>query len=164
MLAALARGSVGAVPIVGNLVAEVVDQIIPGQKLDRVVAFVEVLADQVKMIDANQALLDERLRAPEGSDLLEEGIVQASRAVTNERRERIARVLLSGISQKSLEYDRTKKLLSILGDLTDSELVLLELLLSASYNWVSETQSASRSSSRNIASCQSRARTISQRN
>lgn len=126
IVAALARGSVGAIPFAGSLLVEIVDAVIPGQKLDRVVDFIRALSEQAQVLEERQSLLEQQLRSDEGSDLLEEGILQASRAISAERREAIARILVSGISEESLEYDRTKKLLSILNDLTDSELLLLQ--------------------------------------
>ncbi len=125
VVAALARGSVGAIPVVGSMVAEVVDLVIPGQKLDRVVAFVESLGVRIGDLE-RQTLLEQRIRTPEGSDLLEEGIVHASRAVSGERRERIASLLANGLTAEQLLYDRTKKLLAILESLNDSELILLK--------------------------------------
>lgn len=125
LAAALARGVAGGIPVVGGLVAEVVNSVIPNQKIDRVVAFVELLAEQADRVETRQALLEARLKTPEGSDLLEEGIVQASRAVSAERRRQIANILVNGVTDRDLKYDRVRKLLAILESLTDSELVLL---------------------------------------
>jgi hypothetical protein len=125
LAAALARGATAGIPIVGGLVAEVVNTIIPNQKIDRVVAFVELLAEQASAVQDRQALLESRLRTAEGSDLLEEGIVQASRALSDDRRRRIARLLLTGLTDAELQHDRVRRLFGILGSLTDSELVLL---------------------------------------
>src|SRR3954453_18883946 len=83
--AAVARGTLGAIPLVGSAVAEIVTAFIPGQKLDRVTSFVEELSRTLESVADKQAILEERLRTPEGSDLLEEGIVQASRAISRER-------------------------------------------------------------------------------
>jgi hypothetical protein len=125
LAAALARGAASGIPLVGGLVAELVNFVIPNQKIDRVVAFVEVLAEQASKAQAKQALLESRLRTSLGSDLLEEGLVQASRAVSDERRRRIARIVFNGVTDNELQYDRIRKLLAILDSLTDSELVLL---------------------------------------
>jgi len=123
--AAIARGVAGGIPLVGGLVAEVVNSVIPSQKIDRVVAFVEALAEQASKDQAKHALLESRLRTSLGSDLLEEGVVQASRAVSDDRRRRIARIIFNGVTDSELQYDRIRKLLAILDSLTDSELVLL---------------------------------------
>ena len=123
--AAVARGTLGAIPVVGSAVAEAVSAFIPGQKLERVTAFVEELSRNLQSLSEKQAILEERLRTPEGSDLLEEGILQASRAISPERRRRIANIVTAGMVDRDLKYDRTKKLLDILGSLTDSELLLL---------------------------------------
>jgi hypothetical protein len=123
--AAAVRGAVGAVPFVGNLLAEIVTSFIPNQKLDRVARFAEILAAEVGSVKEASARLEERLKSAEGSDLLEEGLVQASRAVSDDRRHRIAAILASGLTDDVLRYDRTRKLLSILDSLNDSEILLL---------------------------------------
>jgi hypothetical protein len=123
--AAVARGTLGAIPWVGNALAEIVSAFIPGQKLDRVTDFASTLATHFAQMQERQSLLEERLRTPEGSDLLEEGIIQSCRAVSPERRARIAGLVANGLSGEQITYDRTKKLLSILEGLTDSEVILL---------------------------------------
>jgi hypothetical protein len=125
IVAAVARGTLGAIPVVGAAVAEVVDHFIPGQKLDRVVAFIEEVAIRVEALAADHTSLRERLHTPEGADLLEEGIVQASRAISADRRRRIASIVVNGIVENDLRYDRTRKLLAIINSLTDSEILLL---------------------------------------
>ena len=60
-----------------------------------------------------------------GLDLLEEGIVQASRALTEERRCRLANLLAKSLSPKELKYAESKKLLNLLQELTDPELLWL---------------------------------------
>lgn len=125
LAAALARGAAGGIPFVGGLVAEIVNSVIPNQKLDRVANFAGILAEELGALQVQHAVLEERLRSSEGSDLLEEGIVQASRATSGERQRRVARIVAVGLSDDVLRYDRTRKLLAILNALTDSEILLL---------------------------------------
>lgn len=123
--AAAARGVSGAIPFAGSLIGEIVSSFIPNQKLERVAQFAELLAAQVEAVEAKQILFDARIRTSEGSDLLEEGIVQASRAVSHDRQRRIAAILAAGLTEDELRYDRTRKLLTILESLNDSEILLL---------------------------------------
>ena len=123
--AALVRASLGALGGFGGVVSEIVTRIIPGQKLDRVVSFVQALADKTDGIAVQQALLISRLSTVLGSDLLEDGLVHASRAVRAGRTKRIAELVFWGVTGEESRHDRAKKLLSMLAALTDSELILL---------------------------------------
>jgi hypothetical protein len=125
VVAAAARGVSGAIPWAGGAVGEILSSFIPNQKLERVARFAELLAAQVDAVEAKQALFEARIKTAEGSDLLEEGIVQASRAVSRDRQQRIAAILAAGLTADELRYDRTRKLLTILESLTDSEILLL---------------------------------------
>ena len=123
--AAAARGISGAIPVAGGLVGEVVSAFIPNQKLERVARFAELLAAQVEVVEAKQARFEARIHTPEGSDLLEQGIQQAARAVSYDRQQRIASIVATGLTEEQLRYDRTCKLLAILDSLNDSEILLL---------------------------------------
>ncbi len=123
--AAAVRGVAGIIPYVGTLIAEIVTAFIPNQKLDRVTRFAGLLAKQLGGVQDTLELFEQRLKSAEGSDLLEEGILQASRAVSDDRRHRIAAILARGLTTDLLQYDRVRKLLSILESLNDSELLLL---------------------------------------
>lgn len=86
---------------------------------------VPLLAAQVEAVEAKQILFEARMRTSEGSDLLDAGIVQASRAVSHDRQRRIAAILAAGLTEDELRYDRTRKLLTIFESLNDSEILLL---------------------------------------
>jgi hypothetical protein len=124
-LALVLRATANILPGFGGIVAEVVNVMIPKQKIDRVVDFARSLKEAMDLLDARLALIEARVQTSAGSDLLEEAIVQAARAVSQERRERIATVLARGLSDDQFQYDRTKKLMSLIETLTDSEFVLL---------------------------------------
>jgi hypothetical protein len=124
-IAAIARGAAGAIPFAGGMVAEVVNAFIPAQKLDRVIDFLRALDARIEAMEQGRAVVEDRARTPEGSDLLEEGMVQASRALSPDRRILLANLTASALSDERLEYDQTKKLLSLLQSLNDSELILL---------------------------------------
>jgi hypothetical protein len=120
-----ARGLVGAVPFIGSLAAEIIGRVIPEQRLDR---FVDVL----KRLDARLSAVERDLVADrlnssaEHRDLFEEGLVQASRAVTDERRERIAALLKSSLTASDLNYSENQRLWSLLQQLTDLEILILQ--------------------------------------
>lgn len=119
------RGLASCIPNIGGLVAEVVNYIIPGQKLERISDFLKRLDSRVGAIDQNLFRALHRLREEHGLDLFEEGVVQASRALTADRRERIANLLGCSLTKEELNYEESRKLLNLLRELTDPELLLL---------------------------------------
>ncbi len=105
IITSTAKGLAGACPLVGGLVAEAIDQLIPNQKLDRVVGFLKILDHDVSQIDSELSNLKNNLSIDTGLDLLEDGIVQASRAITEERRHRIANLLTTSFTQEKLKFN-----------------------------------------------------------
>src|SRR6185503_15074110 len=88
----------------GSLMSEVV-KIVPDRKQQQHRLFAEVLNSRIKHLAEDNAELKERmadlkhrLEAPEGIDLLEDAVNQAERALTNERREYIASLLVNGLT------------------------------------------------------------------
>ena len=61
----------------------------------------------------------------EGLDLIEEGIVQATRAISQERIERLAHLISRTLTNEKLKYTESKKLLNLFRELTDPEILWL---------------------------------------
>lgn len=123
--AALARGVVAACPVIGGLIAEAVNQLIPNQKLDRVVDYLQLLDNNIARLDNDLEFVKKHLQDEYALDLFEDSVVQASRAVTEERRRRLANLLARSLSREELQYAESKKLLNLLQELTDPELLFL---------------------------------------
>ena len=128
-LVSLAKGVVGAAPYAGAILAEVVGQIIPNQRIDRIAAFVRLLDERVQHIEKDR--LEDRFRQPEVVDVLEDAFTQAARATTHDRLEHIANVVANGISAEELKETATKRMLWILSHLSDSEVILLRSKLAS---------------------------------
>jgi hypothetical protein len=122
--AAFFKTLVGAAPLVGSYLTETLDLVIPDSKFDRLVTFARVLGDRVKYLEENVVRL--KSRTQEFADLLEDGMVQASRAMTDERRGYIASLLKNSITNETLEHVEEKKLLALLGELNDAEVLMLK--------------------------------------
>ena len=115
----------------GSPVGELITSIIPNQKIDRVIRFTEKLNE--KLIDCNSKQGDNskkitnlELKTAEFGDLYEEAANQASRALTDERLEYIASLLKNSLTDEELEHIEKKKLLSLLGELNDAEIIWLK--------------------------------------
>ena len=125
LAAAVSRGVLGAIPLIGPLAAEAVSSLIPKQKLDRVVDFVAILSSQVSTLHLDVATIKGRFEREAFLDLFEDGVLHASRALSDDRKKAIAALLANSISEEQLRYEQTKKLLRLLDSLLDPEIILL---------------------------------------
>lgn len=122
-LVAATRGALAAVPFAGGLLGELVTDIIPGQRHDRIVAYIRQLDDRVTDLEADAAKA--ALKHPEKIDLIERGGFQAARATSAERISRIVEVVARGIESDEAEIIRRKRLLDLLGEIDDDEVAIL---------------------------------------
>lgn len=124
-LVSIAKGLMGTCPLIGPMAAEAIGTLIPNQRLDRVVAFLRELDARVSRIDVGLQNFQSHIGTPEGLDLLEEGLVQATRAVSSYRQERLVHVVSHALTIEELKYAESRKVLNLLRELTDPELLWL---------------------------------------
>jgi hypothetical protein len=126
-VALLLKSALGAIPVAGSLLSEVVSTIIPNQRLDRVAKFAEKLEAKISRLE--KSYLFSLLSDEEFVGILEEGIIQAAKSTSESRREYIASIIAKGISDKEVKFSETRRMLTILGDLNDSEIITLRYYL-----------------------------------
>ncbi|HSY49487.1 MAG TPA: hypothetical protein VLC46_11795 [Thermoanaerobaculia bacterium] len=119
------KAAAGTVPLFGSLVAEAVGVAIPQQRIDRMADVIRKLAERLDSLNVEIDQIRERFRSAEFTDIFEESMLQAGKALSTERREHIANILANGLTERELHHERTKKLLLLLADLTDPEVILL---------------------------------------
>ncbi|MDY0282134.1 MAG: hypothetical protein RBR35_16430 [Salinivirgaceae bacterium] len=124
-LVSIAKGVAGALPFIGSAVSEIMGSVIPNLRFERVVIFLKTLEEKIGGIDERLKSFEKNLQTEEGIDLLEEGIIQASRAVSEERKQRLARLVGRALSEEELNHQEGRKLLNIYRELTDQEIVWL---------------------------------------
>lgn len=122
-LVASAKSVLGAVPFAGPLLSELIGTLIPNQRLDRLTKYVQKLEIRFRYIQGEK--IDKAFESEEGIDLAEESFVQASRALTDERRKYIANVVVNGIDDDAIEYSESKYLLKLLQELNEQEVIWL---------------------------------------
>lgn len=120
----LAKGGISQIPFVGSILAEIVGNIIPNQRVDRIDRYMRRLADKVSDIEAD--VRDQKFREPTFVDLFEDGAFQAARALNEERIERIASLVRNGLTVEQKDRIQFKHLLNLLGELNEVELLLLK--------------------------------------
>lgn len=124
-LVSVSRGIASAVPYVGPLIAELLTDLVPQQRLERVVDFVRALDAEVQRQARRQDAIERSIRTAEGFDLIEEGMTQAARAVAGDRRERLGRLVGRALTAEELNYAQSRKILNIFRELTDEEITWL---------------------------------------
>ncbi|THK40508.1 hypothetical protein E8Q33_13920 [Methylophaga sp. SB9B] len=126
-LVATAKSVLGAVPFVGPLLSELVGNLIPNQRVDRLTKYVKELEARLSNID--RVKIDNALNSVEGIDLFEEGFVQASRSLTDERRKYVANVVANGVDDEAIEYSESKYILKLLQELNEQEIIWLRFFM-----------------------------------
>ncbi len=121
--ALIAKGTVSAIPYLGGLAAEIVGTLIPNQRIDRIVRFLETLDSRVGDLESEQ--MKNKLRQSDVIDLVEDSFHQAARALSDERLVYLATLLAGGITDDAISYEETKRLLGILGEINDVEVIIL---------------------------------------
>lgn len=127
-----ARAVLGTVPFVGSLLAELAGTVIPNQRIDRMVKFAQALEHRLSNLE--EEFIHSQISNEQFTDLLEEGLRQSARSLTDERRDYIASVIANSLSSQDIEYIESKHLLRILGEINDIEVVWLRFYLDRSIN------------------------------
>ncbi len=122
-LVTIAKSALGLVPFAGSILAEITGNIIPNQRMDRLVKYVKLLDEKLSKIPID--VLNNLLNNDEFVDLIEEGFVQASRALTDERRQYIASIISNGILDDNIELAESKYFLKLIQELNDIEIIWL---------------------------------------
>ncbi|MBI4847140.1 MAG: hypothetical protein HY808_00995 [Nitrospirae bacterium] len=117
------KSALGAVPYAGSLLSEIAGIVIPNQRTERIVKFAEALGERLAKLE--QDFVKAQLKDENFTDLIEEGLRQASRSLSDERREYIASIIANSLSSNNIEYQESKYLLRILDELSDIEIVWL---------------------------------------
>jgi len=115
--------ALGFIPYAGPILAEVMRTIIPNQRQDRISDFVADLDSQLAGMQRD--VLELRMRTQEFADHFREAAFQAAATPSDERRRRLAALLKNSLTHEQVRYEEEKKLLSLLGQINDSELIIL---------------------------------------
>lgn len=123
-IASIAKSTLGIVPIGGPFLSELIGNVIPNQRLDRLIKYVQELESRVSKIGTD--VLQKVMSNDEFIDLIEESFVQASRALSDERRSYIASIVTTGLTNESIQHSESKYLMKILEELNDIEVIWLK--------------------------------------
>ena len=122
--ASVLKGYLSGLPILGPIIAEIIDNLIPNQRIDRIASFLKALASKID--PEEKAKVETKMLEEKSVDLMEEGFLQAARALSEERIDYIASLLKNSLTDEDLERIAYKKLLSILAEINDIEVLILK--------------------------------------
>jgi hypothetical protein len=126
-VASAVKAIVGGVPFAGSLLAEIAGSIIPNQRIDRLVRFARELEERLNSVD--QAAVRAHLADENFTDLMEEGLRQAARSTTDDRRRHIANVIAGSLASEDISFVESKHILRLLGEINDIEVIWLRFYL-----------------------------------
>ena len=124
---ALAKGAVNLVPVIGPFLAEIVGVQIPQQRIDRIAKFAADLDQRLSSLEEGR--LESQIENEEFTDLIEEGIRQASRSLSDERRGYIASIIANSLSSDTISHAESGHLMRLLGEINDIEVIWLRYYL-----------------------------------
>lgn len=122
-LVAIARGAASAIPFAGGLLGEVITEVIPGLRQDRLVKYVRLLEARLSTLEADQ--IERATSDPERIDLFERGAQQVVRATNDKRINLIVEIVSRGMSLDEVDIVRRKRLAGLLEQLDDDEVAIL---------------------------------------
>jgi hypothetical protein len=119
----LVKGTLGAIPLVGSMLAEMTGTLVPRQRMDRIEAYVLQLSERLQHIDERE--LSRLLQDPRVVDLFEDGGFQSARALSPERLAQIANLVAYGMSGDERERLEAKRLLDLMEEIDDDQIIIL---------------------------------------
>jgi hypothetical protein len=122
-VASAVRSLVGTVPFAGSLLTEIASTIIPNQRMDRVVKFAAEL--ETRLSGLEQDFVRSQLTNENFAELMEEGLRQAARSLSDERRAHIATLIAKSLDPAGIGYAESRHLLRVLGEINDVEIIRL---------------------------------------
>ena len=122
-LAFITKLAASLLPVIGGPLAELITEIIPRQRQERIVEYLRQL--DVRLAALEQEKVARILADAEKVDLIESGGYLSARATTTERISRIAQIVYRGLKSTETHIIRRKRLLGLFAEVDDDEFLLL---------------------------------------
>jgi len=121
----VAKSLIGTIPLCGTAINEIINLTVSDLRMNRIYDFLIYLNDKIEDQKERIDHFQQNIKSEEGLDIFEEGIIQASRAISNERKKRLAYLVANSLTSNELKYAESRKLLNIYNELTDPEIIWL---------------------------------------
>jgi hypothetical protein len=123
----ITKAIAGMIPVCGSLLGEIIGNVVPNQRIDRIAKYVKHLDERLTAIPVDK--LNKLIENEQFIDLLEESFYMSARVMSDERREYIINIIAKGIDSEDLIMIQSKQLLKILNELNDVEVIWLRFYL-----------------------------------
>lgn len=100
---------------------------IPNQRIDRIARFAAELEQRLANIE--REVIRTHLSNEDFTDLMEEGLRQASRSTSDDRRKHIASVIANSLKPEDISFVESKHLFRLLDEINDLEVIWLRSYL-----------------------------------
>jgi hypothetical protein len=124
LVAAVAAGQPLGAIFLTPFVTELFNVLIPNQRQDRIEKLLQKFFSRI--CNMNEEEIKQKWDTPEFLDIFEDCMNQGIRAISDERLEYLASVLEKSLTEEQLQHHQTKRLLSILAELNDAEIIILQ--------------------------------------
>jgi hypothetical protein len=118
------KGVIGAAPVAGPIIAELVGTTIPNQRLERVARFVHELDQRISALETKPS--PEQLHEPGFTEVAEEAMLQSMRTPDPDRISQLATLTARALSPDEIRAEERLHLLRLLGELSPIELIWLQ--------------------------------------
>ena len=122
-LALVTKVAASLVPFVGGPLGELIAEVIPRQRQDRIVEYLRELETRLATLENEK--VERILTDVEKVDLIESGGYLAARATSSERISSIAEIVFRGLGADEAHVLRRKRLLGLFSEIDDDEFLLL---------------------------------------
>lgn len=125
-LISLTNSFLGVLPY-GSIVSEIITNLIPNQRQDRIAKYLRELDKRISKVECSINSDTEKLS--EYIVLFEDSLFHAFRATSEKRLEHIASVVANGLTQEQIQISQYIYLLNLLSELNDEEIIWLRFYL-----------------------------------
>lgn len=127
MLVATTKSIFGIAPFVGPMIQEIISALIPNQRIDRLSKY--ILELEQRLVKFGKESIENKLADEYFIDLVEESLIQASRALSDERIKCISSLIENSLDEKHISDIEHKHLLVLLKEINDIEILWLRYYL-----------------------------------
>lgn len=132
---AILRAALGSVPVAGAVLSELITNLVPNQRMDRLEKYLAELGRRLDEI-AEPDSLRQMFQDATNVAMIEDGAYQAARALTEERILRIVNCVVNGVTSDDVDGLLKRRLLLTLAELDDQHIAILHAHASRSYRAV----------------------------
>ena len=119
------KGSAGMIPIIGPYFAEIIGNLVPSQRIDRVTAFLKLFYKKFEEQNLEIEILKEKMKNENFINLFDDISWQAAKSTSNERKEYLASILINGLTDDKIDEIQKNIFLNIISELNDIEILIL---------------------------------------